>query len=269
MPKVKVGDINMYYKIHGEGEPLVLITGLSGDTTGWALQIPMFSKKYQVICFDNRGGGRTDAPDVPYSYEMMADDTAGLLNTLGIEKAHILGASMGGAIAQEFAIKYPQRVRGLILSTTWAGQSNFLGGNVLKTWDRMAQEGVSPETLIREQLSWLCTDKFFENEKQVNLTVKMVLSNPHPQPAHALARLVAAAWEFDMRDRLGQITAPTLVLVGKEDILVPVKFSEELARGIPNAELVVLEGGGHLFMVEISDKFNQAVLDFLAKVEQG
>lgn len=99
MPKVNVGDINMYYEVHGEGEPLLLITGLGRDLTIWILQTREFSKKYQLMVFDNRGVGRTDAPDVPYSIEMMADDTAGLLDVLGIERAHILGLSMGGFIA--------------------------------------------------------------------------------------------------------------------------------------------------------------------------
>ena len=114
MPTVRVGDINMYYEIHGKGEPLLLIMGLGSDLTSWIFQIPEFSKKYRVIAFDNRGVGRSDAPDVPYSTAMMADDTTGLLDALGIERAHILGLSMGGFIAQELALKYPQRVKSLI-----------------------------------------------------------------------------------------------------------------------------------------------------------
>lgn len=270
MPTVKVGEINMYYEVHGEGKPLVLIAGLGADVTAWMFQTPEFSQKYRVIVFDNRGVGRTDAPDTPYSIEMMADDTAGLLETLGIEKAHILGVSLGGFIAQELALKYPQRVKSLILATTCA-YLPFFTRHIVDTWNRMRQEGVNLETIIRESLPWVFTDKFFENPEQVQMAIDVMLANPYPQPAYAYARQAGheRAAEFDTRNRLGQITAPTLVLVGKEDILCPVKLSEELAAGIPNAELVVLEGGGHLFLIEISDKFNQAVLDFLAKVEKG
>lgn len=267
MPTAKVGDINMYYEVHGEGEPLLLITGLGGDLTGWIFQIIEFSKKYRVIVFDNRGAGRTDAPDVPYSIEMMADDTAGLLDVLGIERAHILGLSMGGFIAQELALKYPQRVQSLILATT-AASPHSSNKHVLDTWARMALEGVSVETRLREQLLWIFTDKFFENPELVQMAINTMLANPQPQPTYAFARQVTACVEHDTRDRLGEITAPTLVLVGKEDILLPVKLSEELAVGIPNAELVVLEGGGHGFLAEIADKFNQAVLDYLAKTEK-
>ncbi len=181
MPKVNVGDINMYYEVHGEGEPLLLITGLGRDLTIWILQTREFSKKYQLMVFDNRGVGRTDAPDVPYSF--------------------------------------------------------------------------------------LFTDKFFENPEMVQMTVNNMMVNPYQSPADAFARQFFAGRGYDMRERLGQITAPTLVIVGKEDILLPVKLSKELAEGIPNAELVILEEGGHGFFIEIADKFNKAVLEFLAKVE--
>lgn len=265
MPTIKVGDINIYYEIHGKGEPLLLIMGLGSDLTSWILQIPEFSKKYQVIPFDNRGVGRTDAPDVPYSTAMMADDTIGLLDSLGIEKAHILGLSMGGFIAQEIALKYPQRVKSLVLAATaacpYAWATHLLG-----TMLRLAQEGVTPETFTTLRVSWLFTDKFFNNPELVRTVIDTMLANPHPQPVHAYARQFSAANEHDTRGRIGQITAPTLVLVGREDMLLPVKMSEELAAGIPNSELAVLDGGGHGLLVEIADRFNQAVMDFLAKV---
>ena len=264
MTTVKVGDINMYYEVHGEGEPLLLIMGLGSDLTSWIFQIPEFSKKYRVIVFDNRGVGRTDAPDTPYSIDMMADDTAGLLDALSIEKAHVLGVSMGGMIAQELAIKHPQRVKRLILATTAAGSYSW-ATHVLGTTLKLAEEGVRPDTLTELRVSYLFTDKFFENSELVQIVVNTMLANPYPQPTYAYARQFAAATAHNTRDRLGQITAPTLVLVGKEDILLPVKLSEELAAGIPNAQLVVLEGGGHGFSVEIADKFNRAVLDFLRR----
>jgi pimeloyl-ACP methyl ester carboxylesterase len=187
VPKVKVGDISMYYEVHGEGEPLLLVTGLGADLTAFMFQTPEFSKKYQVVVFDNRGVGRTDALDMPYSTEIMADDTAGLLNVLSIEKAHILGTSMGGMIAQELALKYPQRVRSLILAAITARVS-FLTKHLGNTWAMMFQEGTSQETIIRTQLPWFFTDKFFENPKQVQTMINTMLANPYPQPAYAYAR---------------------------------------------------------------------------------
>ncbi len=268
MPKVKVGDINIYYEVNGEGEPLLLIAALSSDVTSWRFQTPEFSKKYRVIVFDNRGVGRTDSPDTPYSIEMMADDAVGLLDALDIEKVNVLGISMGGFIAQELALKYPRRVKSLILATT-AANAPFLAKHLWDTWVRLVQEGVSWEIAWRNVMPWVYTDKFFENPEQVQMVINRILTYPYQQPAHAFARQATACAEHDTRDRISQITAPTLVLVGREDIYLPVKLSEELAAGIPNAELVVLEGGGHGFSGEIPEKFNQAVLDFLAKVEKG
>ncbi len=266
MPTVNVGDIDMYYEVHGEGEPLLLITALSGDLTSWIFQIPEFSKQYSVIVFDNRGVGRTDVPDIPYSTEMMADDSAGLLDALGIEKAHILGHSMGCFIAQELALKYPQLVRSLVLASAGT-QETHMAKHLIDTWARMAREGVNREIYVRELLLWVFTEKFFENTAMVQIAVDMLVTGPYPQPAHGLIRQVGACLEHNAKDRIGSITAPTLVLAGNEDILVPVRMSEELAAGIPGAELVVLEGAGHGVYYEAADKFNLAILEFLSKVE--
>ncbi|MCX5991565.1 MAG: alpha/beta hydrolase [Chloroflexi bacterium] len=265
MPTVKVGDINMYYEVHGKGEPLLLIMGLGTDLTGWMFQIPEFSKKYQVIAFDNRGVGRTDAPDEPYSIKMMADDTVWLMDALGINRAHILGLSMGGMIAQELAIKYPERVKSLVLATTSAGNYPF-SDHTVGAWAAAKTEGVSPRTYFRLIFPFIFTDKLFENSGIVEMALDTMAAAPYLQPAHALAHQVTAATEHNALGRLSHIVAPTLVLVGKQDILLPVKLSKELATGIDKAKLVVLEGGGHAFNVEIRDKFNQAVLDFLAQI---
>src|SRR6266567_1513059 len=115
MPYVKVNDINMYYEIHGDGEPLVLIVGLATDISEWDAIIGWLAKKYKVLAFDNRGAGRTDKPDAHYSIEMMANDTVGLMQTLGIEQAHVLGISMGGRIALALALQHPKRVKKLVL----------------------------------------------------------------------------------------------------------------------------------------------------------
>ena len=121
MPTVKVGDINMYYEVHGKGEPLVMIRGLGGSLDVFHLMIPIYSPEYRMILFDNRGAGKTDAPDIPYTTSMMADDLAGLLTALHIDSAHIWGASMGGMIAQHLALRYPDKVKSLVLICTYCG----------------------------------------------------------------------------------------------------------------------------------------------------
>ena len=126
MPTVKVGDISIYYEIHGEGEALVLIMGYGGSSLGWFRQIPVFSRGFKVVAFDNRGTGRSDKPDIPYTMKMMAGDVAGLLEAIGIDAAHIYGVSMGGRIAQEFALRYPEKVVSLILGCTSCGGTHTI-----------------------------------------------------------------------------------------------------------------------------------------------
>jgi pimeloyl-ACP methyl ester carboxylesterase len=195
---------------------------------------------------------------------MMADDTAGLMDALGIGSAHVLGLSMGGCIAQELALKYPQRVGSMILAATLA-RPYPRSSHILRTLAKMNREGISRESHVRLQLFWLFTAKFFEDPEQVQMVVDGMMANPYEEPAHAYDRKLDAVGAFDTRDRLREITAPTMVIVGKEDILTPPILSEEIAARIPNAELVVLEGGGHAFSGEIWQDFNRAVLDFLRR----
>lgn len=269
MPTARVGDINIYYEVSGEGQPLVLIPGLGADLTDWMFQIPEFSKKYKVVAFDNRGTGRSEAPDAPYSTRMMADDTAGLMDALGIDGAHVLGYSMGGFIAQEFAINYPERTKSLILAATCAAPAAYddlSQYHVEQAWAAAVAE-VSPKTFVRMQLPYLVTSEFFDKPEMVTMWVEAISANPYRTQPYAYRRLSVASLQHDTRTRLKRITAPTLVLVGKEDILLPVKVSEELAALVPRARLVALEGGAHAMWVETPDKFNQAVLHFLAENE--
>ncbi len=266
MPQVKVGDINMYYEVHGEGMPLVLIHGLSADTNAWMFQTPELAKKYKVIIFDNRGIGQTDTPDMPYSAQMMADDTARLMDALDIAEAHFLGYSLGGFIAQELAIKYPQKVRSLILAAS-AACMPLRTKLIEETWGLLIEEGVGPGTLMKAQLPYFFTETMLESPGFIEMTIDSVLQNPQPQPNHGFIRQLSVCLEHDARNRLSMIKAPSLILVGSEDCLLPVKTSQELAEGIPKAKLEVLDGGGHAFTIETPDKLNQAILDFLADVD--
>lgn len=264
MPTVKIGDIEMFYAIHGEGEPLVLIQGLTMDSTGWAMQIAELSQKYKVIVFDNRGVGQTSTPQMPYTIKMMADDTAGLMEALDIDKAHVLGLSLGGMIAQELAINYPDKISSLMLAATSACHAGSKrASNIVGTLLKMAMAGVSLELRARMFMAWSFTEKFYRDPDNVKMTISMILANPHPQTVHGLAGQVAATTTHDTRGRLDRIKAPTLVFVGGEDLLLPVSESEVLASSIPGAELVVVEGAGHFFCFELPQKFNRAVLDFL------
>lgn len=254
----------MYYEVHGKGHPFLLISGLGNDLNCWAHQIPELAQKYCVIAFDNRGSGRTDAPDLPYSIRMMAEDTVGLMNALGIEKAHVLGVSMGGYIAEELAMTYPSRVASLVLATTSVGPY-LLKISILQEWAHQALRDMRPMTFFQIMLPFMFNDSSFESPGVLEMAVSTIAAHSSTPP-HILARQMTACVEHDARDRIGQIAAPTLVIAGKEDPFVPFSLSEELAAGIPNARLRVLDGGGHGFTASIADRFNRAVLEFLAQL---
>jgi pimeloyl-ACP methyl ester carboxylesterase len=254
----------MYYEAHGEGQPLLLISGLGDDLDVWGSQLPAFARKHRVITFDNRGSGRTDAPDAPYSIRMMAEDTVGLMNALGIEKAHVLGVSMGGYIAEELAITYPGCVASLVLATTSVGPY-LVKISILQAWAREALRDMRPLTFFQIMLPFMFNDRSFEAPGVLEMAVGTIAGHSSTPP-HILARQMTACVEHDARDRIGRVTAPTLVLAGKEDPFVPFSLSEELAASIPNARLRVLDGGGHGFNGATADKFNRAVLEFLEQV---
>ncbi len=265
MPRTKIGKIGMYYEIHGNGEPVVLIQGLSLDSSTWFNQVTVLSQKYQVILFDNRGVGQTDAPDQAYSTEMMADDAAALLKFLNVDNAHILGFSMGGMIAQIIALKYPELVKSLLLTAT-AARFPARAKHLVQIWLRMLNENVSLETRIREGFLWGYTNEFFEHDEAVTASVNLALNHPYPLSNQGFVGQVAALMQHDTRSRISQISVPTLVLIGGDEILIPIEFSEELAAKIPKAELVILERGGHNCWMEFPEPFNQAVMQFLEGV---
>lgn len=233
MPTVKVNDITMYYEIHGRGESVVLIGGLANEVTDYIRVgiVETLSKKYQVIVFDNRGVGRSDKPDIPYSIEMMADDTAGLLQKLGIKIAYIIGVSMGGRIALDLTLRYPKLVRKLILVSTAARITN--------SFKRMLLLGLASRI------------KGFG-----------VYKSEYPQPRYAFMRQKKASSEYNCVDRLSEITAPTLILQGNKDSLVSRRLVEELHEGIKNSKLLLFDGG-HAFLFFKPEVFTDAVFEFL------
>ncbi len=252
----------MYYETHGEGVPLLLIHGSTLDVNGWSHQIRDFSKRYRVIAFDNRGTGRTTSPKPPYTIEEMAEDTARLMDALGVEKAHVLGFSMGGFIAQELAIRYPGRVKSLVAagSSAWMGD---LGRARTRLFLDMLKAGLSPELAFRNFYLWFFSEKFFDNVENVKAALNANFNNPHPQPLDGLFGQGEAIIGFDSRLRAGSITAPTLVISAKEDILIPPRLSEELSRLIPGSKLKHIGGCCHAMIFEDPQAFNGAVLDFL------
>ncbi len=267
MPTVKVGDINIYYEVHGAGEPLFLIMGYGGHIGHWFRLIPLLSREYCVVAFDNRGTGRSDKPDIPYTMEMMAKDVAGLLDAINIDTAHIFGVSMGGCIAQQFALYYPERVSSLILAGTHCGVSNLVklerpAGNFLHDFELIEQQ--TPKEHETEMLDYLVSQEFVRNNKDI-VDQYITKVTEYVTPIHVLMGQYEAIISFDSYNRLPEIKAPTLVICGDADKMVSPESSRLLASRIPNAELVMLEKIGHGFFLEAVEEANQVIIDFLKK----
>ncbi|MBI3952168.1 MAG: alpha/beta fold hydrolase [Acidobacteria bacterium] len=265
MPKVQVNDIQINYEIHGEGEPLVLIGGFGVGLWIWFKQLPVFSQKFQTIVFDNRGAGLSDKPEARHTVRTMTDDGAGLLSALSIDRAHILGASLGGFIAQEFALAYPQMTRSLILCCTGFGGPNYVlpPEEVLAAMSGM--EVLNTEERARRNLSlFFSPDYADQHPDEAEKLIQRYLASPMPE--HSYLNQLIAAMAFDSEARVSSITAPTLVVTGDQDLFVPPENSRNLANLIPNAKLVVIEGAGHGVFMEQTDEFNRVVLQFLESV---
>jgi pimeloyl-ACP methyl ester carboxylesterase len=221
MPIQRVGDIDLYYEFHGTGDAVVLIGGLGNDITESQRLITWLARTHRVLAFDNRGAGRTDKPDIPYSIEMMAADTAGLMKALDISGATVLGISMGGKIAMELILEHPELVTRLILVSTSAA----------------ARPDNGPTRM--EMLSFLA---------------RFVFRGKYPQPAYAQGRQRQASHAYDCTDRLDEIQAPATIMHGRNDWIVPLRRAEELRHGIAHSQLVTFRGG-HLFFMRKERKW--------------
>lgn len=263
MPHIQTNGVNLYYEEHGSGEPLVLIMGFTVSSVGWHWNIPDFAKQFRVIAFDNRGVGQSDKPNVPYSMAMFADDTAGVLAGLGIDSAHIFGISMGGMIAQEFALRYPQRVKTLTLGCTNCGGPRTVlptDPDVLNMLANVNSMDVAQAALTMTKVA--VTPWFMQKRMDVLIELQR-LSSHHPTPQHGMVCQMAAIQGHDTYDRLSQLTMSTLVITGKEDGLVPPENSVTLTQRIPNADLVLLANASHLFNIELPGATVDVVTHFI------
>lgn len=257
---VKVNGVSLHYEITGQGEPLILIEGLGTATWLWWKQVPELSRHFRVVAYDLRGSGWSDKPDEPYSIPMFADDLAGLMDALRIKQAHILGISLGGYVAQEFAIRYPDKVKRLILCSTSTNGPH----TVPPTPDIIAalMTPVAGRDDLRNRIALSLSPGYAAaHPSDVEQMLAWRLDNP--QPAYAYNRQLMSAVGWTSEGRLGQITMPTLVLAGSEDRVVPPQNADILAARIPHAKKDIFQGAGHLVNVEQPQRFNEEVTQFL------
>lgn len=267
MPYTESTAPRIYYEVHGEGEPLVMVMGLGADTMAWIPQLATLSRRYRTIVFDNRDVGRSEYVHEPYEVADMAADALALCDELELDSFHLLGVSMGGKIAQEVALEAPERVRSLTLAVTWAGSGRYgiERSRVLAAAAHQAPIKQHLETLMLLTMS----EQFYENAEAVDYLRDVMLRNPNRQTAEAFARQAEASGRHDVRDRISQLTMPVHVIGAERDVLIPVWKSRELAELIPGAKLTVIDGAPHGVNLERAEEFNHAVLDFLASTGAG
>ncbi len=267
MSEVVVGDgVTIHYDVFGrrDGPPVLMIQGLGTDSRGWALQRMAFGRRYRCYTLDNRGTGRSDRPAGPYSLEVMARDALAVLDAEGVERAHVVGASMGGVIAQIIGVLHPDRVRSLVLACT-ACQHHTWRRELLQEWADAVDEG-GMAALGDEALEWLVGPRLRKRFGiWLNLLARIVLQQP-PEPFIAQVGAILDATD-ELRLELVNVRVPTLVITGSQDSLTPVGDAEELAELIPGARLEVLGGAAHGLMVETPNAFNDAVVRFLLEVD--
>jgi pimeloyl-ACP methyl ester carboxylesterase len=261
MEHAHINGINVAYELGGAGTPMVMIHGAQGDQTVFVGLAATFAPRFNVLTFDQRGSGFSDKPDMPYSVAMLADDTAALMDHLGFAHAHIIGVSMGGMVAQEFALRHARKVRSLVLGCTTPGSPKSIRGTGLAT-NAYSTKEMSAEERGRALAEAAFTKGYIARHPEV---VSMMIEQRKQRPIDpvAFARRMEALQTFDTYDRLPQIKCPTLVITGKDDALIPWENSRLIANRIPGAQLRILEPAGHCFWLEQPEQSREAIEHFL------
>jgi 3-oxoadipate enol-lactonase len=259
MPHQTVNDIQLYYELHGpdNAHPVVLVNGLLSDTTSWAYQIPVLAQHFRVLTYDCRGQGQSDKPAGPYSQELHARDLAGLLRVLGIRKTHLFGISNGGTVAMTLALNYPDYVERLVLVDTFAYADVAMQAK-LRSW-LVALETGGPIMRFDVASPWVWGRDFIAD----NRAIMEELRSRAESAQVAAQTLIEGTLEYDIRHRLHQISVPTLVLVGAEDVLTPPWYSQQVADLIPDTRMFVLPRVGHVATIEAPGTVNALALAFL------
>ncbi|HEV7988919.1 MAG TPA: alpha/beta fold hydrolase [Candidatus Binataceae bacterium] len=259
----------IHYEIRGQGAPLALIFGYAGSSRGWGEPfLKLLEARFKTIVIDNRGTGQSDKPEKPFSMAEMAADAASVLDHANIDRAHVMGISMGGMIAQEFALNHPARLRGLVLGCTMCGLAHSVPGDP----ETLAALQLKPSEPLAAQVERLlaacCAKPFLASAKGQAVLKERVaeVMNYAITPPHTYQLHWGAVGGFDTFDRLPQIKAPTLVITGTSDLLVPDANSDIIKQRIPGARIHKLQGAGHVFFWEAPEDTAAVVTKFLAPI---
>jgi pimeloyl-ACP methyl ester carboxylesterase len=261
---VNANGVDLWAEQEGAGDDVVFISGLADEGACWVDQVAGLNDRYRVTTFDNRGVGRSATPDGEFAIAAFSADTAALMDALGIERAHVVGSSMGGAIAQELALAHPERVRSLVLNGTWCRGDRFLH-EIFRNWMWSAEKADSIRDFLVTVNLWCFSPRIW-NEGVMDEWVAAAEASPYAQSVDAFCRSTLALIAHDTADRVAGISAPTLITVGDLDLVLPPRFSQELAERIPNARLVVIPDVGHQPFQEVPADYNVLLADFWQSV---
>lgn len=261
MPKVKVNDIAMYYEIHGQGEPVVFVAGFSADHLAWGDVLNQFKQKYKVILLDNRGAGQTDIPTSDYNIKQMAADIAELCKLLEIDNAHFVGSSMGGYIVQQLAYDYPALIKSLVISNSAMSTRTPFHFYVEAQYE-LIKANAPFDAIIKASCAWCYSYKYLSQPGIFEELKQYILQNPYPFTLPGYKSQYAALDAFDSSEWANKIEARTLVIGANEDIILPHKLAEALAKEIPHSTYYCFEECGHLPFVEQPEKFVSVLNNF-------
>ncbi len=266
MPLLGVGDNELFHVEEGEGFPVVLIHGLAGDHTAWLPQLPLLAKRYRTIAFDNRGAGRSTQRDEPVSTQELAQDTLGLMDALGVERAHVVGRSMGGAVAQHMALLAPERVQSLALLASFA-RLDPVGRRVLTNMREVLEWTGSWEAHARHSVQNFVSTRFFNEQPEAVARIESLIGGETRLPA-CYVRQNHACLEHDTVDRLAEVACPTLICAGGRDPICSPTATAWLG-GIPGSETVLFEDSSHFFLLEEPDRFLETLERWLERNTSG
>jgi pimeloyl-ACP methyl ester carboxylesterase len=265
MPRVKVNEITMNYEQQGAGEPLLLIPYLAADNACYAFQIAEYAKHFTCISIDPRGAGESDKPAGTYSTEMFADDVAGLMQAIGVARAHVSGLSLGAAVGMWLAAKHPERVKSLSLHSAWTRTDLFVR-TVVQGWQAMAKAMDSvTEMIILGIFPWCFTPELYAAKPEYVASLAEFVRGRPRQPLDAFLRQSEAVIAHDVEAQLGRIKAPTQITFGSRDVVTSTRFAHRLREGIAGSEVVVFDGCAHAPIYENVAEFNARTLAFLKR----
>lgn len=260
MARTAANGVELWFEQEGQGDDVLFISGLADEGACWVDQVAGLKDRYRVTTFDNRGVGRSSTPDGPFRITDFAADTIALMDQLGLERAHLVGSSMGGAIAQELALAHPDRVRSLVLNGTWCRGDRFLH-EVFRNWMWSAEKADSIRDFLVTVNLWCFSPRIW-NDGTMDGWIDAAEASPYAQSVDAFCRSSEALIAHDSADRIEAITAPTLVTVGELDLCLPERYSRAIAERIPGARLVVVPDVGHQPFQEVPEQYNRLLSEF-------